>query len=246
MMTRLTLKSICGVLAVILSTFLTLVVALNAPSAQADHQTHFEQVGGSDLAATVAGPNDVTIVSFAYNPATITVTAGSTVMWTNTDPFTHTTTSDLGSLDPWDSGALGLNGTFSKVFNTPGIYHYHCTVHFTTMFGTVVVTGLQPQPPTEVIIDGPVDGVIGQAYTFTATVSPLTATQPITYVWQAANQSTVTHHNGLSDTVVFTWTSGVTGTQLISATASNSDGSGTGSHIIIIDASKIYLPLILR
>jgi plastocyanin len=246
MTTRLTLKSICGVLAVTMSAFLTLVVALNAPSAQANHQTHFDQVGGDTLATTTAGSNDVTIASFAYNPATITVTAGSTVMWTNTDPFTHTTTSDVGSLDPWDSGPLGQNGTFSKVFNTPGIYHYHCTVHFTTMFGTVVVTGPQPQPPTEAIIDGPTDGVIGQAYTFTATISPVTATQPITYVWRAANQSTVTHHNGLSDTVVFTWTAGVTGTQWITVTASNSDGSVAGNHFIIIGASKIYLPLILR
>ena len=114
------------------------------------------------------------------------------------------------------------------------------------MQGTVIVIGSQSQPPTAVTIDGPVDGVIDTAHTFTANIEPVTAAQPITYVWQATGQSDVAHLGGISDTIVFTWTSGTTGTQLITATATNDSGSSLGTHVIIFGASKIYLPLIRR
>ena len=45
---------------------------------------------------------------------------------------------------------------------------------------TIVITAT---PPSSVIIRGPTAGLINTAYTFTATVSPPTATQPIVYTW---------------------------------------------------------------
>ena len=233
MTTRLTLRSILGVIAVTLSVLLTLAVALNAPIAQADHPGHLNSVGRPDQPTTVDGPNDVTIAGFAFNPAVITVTAGSTVMWTNTDPFTHTTTSDVGSLDPWDSGQLGQNGTFSKVFNTPGTYHYHCAIHFLSMFGTVVVVAAQP--PTSVEIAGPANGSANVTQYFTATVSPVSTTQPIAYVWEATGQVPITHSNGgLNDSIGLAWPSGMAGSQLITVTALNSLGNQSNSHSILI------------
>lgn len=233
MTTRLTLRSILGVIAVPLSALLTLAVVLNAPIAQANHPEHFEQPGQPDHTTAPAGPNDVTIAGFAFNPAVITVTAGSTVMWTNTDPFTHTTTSDIGSLDPWDSGQLGQNGTFSKVFNTPGTYNYHCTIHFLTMFGTVIVVAAQP--PTSVDIAGPTTGGANVTQFFTATVSPVSTTQPITYVWEATGQAPITHSNGgLNDSIGLAWPPGTAGSQLITVTAMNSLGNQSNSHGILI------------
>jgi amicyanin len=79
----------------------------------------------------------VAIKNFAFSPATITVKAGATVVWTNNDAVDHTVTFDGGSISSSD---LGTNDTFSHTFLTPGTYHYICTIH-PFMHGTVIVTG---------------------------------------------------------------------------------------------------------
>jgi plastocyanin len=79
---------------------------------------------------------NITIVNFAFNPATITVTKGSTVKWTNQDEAPHTVTSD-GSY--WDSGELNKGLSFNHTFNQTGTFTYHCAVH-PSMKGTIVVT----------------------------------------------------------------------------------------------------------
>ena len=45
----------------------------------------------------------VNIAKFAFVPATITISAGQSITWTNTDPVAHTSTSDN---KVWDSGVL--------------------------------------------------------------------------------------------------------------------------------------------
>jgi plastocyanin len=84
-------------------------------------------------AQDVAG---VPIQAFAYQPVTITVPVGSTVVWTNLDPVDHTVT-DVDSW--WDSGLFGESGTFAKTFDAPGTYVYYCIPH-PMMIGTVEVT----------------------------------------------------------------------------------------------------------
>jgi plastocyanin len=95
---------------------------------------------------------DVSIRDFAYSPATITISAGTTVRWTNTGPSAHTTTSDAGiwdsgTINPRDSVAMGgmtASDTFSFTFAQAGIYGYHCTIHPPSLYpgftGTVTVT----------------------------------------------------------------------------------------------------------
>ena len=80
-----------------------------------------------------------------------------------------------------------------------------------------------------------------------ATVSPITATTPITYVWQATQQSAAMHTGGgTSDGVSFTWATA--GTKAITVTASNALGAVTGNHTIDISAVRyrIYLPLVMK
>jgi YVTN family beta-propeller protein len=86
-------------------------------------------------AAPQGQPVDVNIAKFAFVPPTITISAGQSVTWTNTDPVAHTTTSDD---KVWDSGDVSPNGTFSTTFAQPGTYAYHCTIH-PFIRGTVVV-----------------------------------------------------------------------------------------------------------
>lgn len=238
-----------------LSLLLTLTAVFDLPVVQAnDHASAMPAMPG-DLAAMPAMPGDmasmpamqqatadpaalsglvdVSIAGVAFNPAVITVTAGSTVRWTNADPFTHTTTSDIGSLDPWDSGQLGHGGVFTKMFATPGTYSYHCVIHSFSMFGTVVVVALQP--PVEVSVTGPSSAAADLAQAFTAAVSPITTTQPITYIWQATGQTTMTRTDkGLSDTFALTWPALAVGPQMITVTAVNSAGSASATHAITI------------
>ena len=98
---------------------------------------------------------------------------------------------------------------------------------------------------TGVAISGPTTGITNTAYTFTATVSPPTATLPVTYTWQATGQSLITHTvHSLSDTAAFTWT--IAGTKYVSVTAANCGGSDVDTHTIPISLRFIYLPVVLR
>ena len=87
------------------------------------------------------GTNEVWIQNMAFLPSTITITGGTTITWTNKDPMAHTVTSDKGLFDSGpisSAGAYSGGGTWSNIFNNPGIYPYHCSIH-TTMTATVIV-----------------------------------------------------------------------------------------------------------
>ncbi|HME82314.1 MAG TPA: cupredoxin family copper-binding protein [Candidatus Eremiobacteraceae bacterium] len=79
----------------------------------------------------------VTIVNYAFKPASITVLAGTTVEWRNDDSVSHTATSSNGA---FDSQNLDHGGVYKFTFNKPGTYQYICSYH-PQMVGTVVVTG---------------------------------------------------------------------------------------------------------
>src|SRR3954471_10264766 len=84
----------------------------------------------------------VTIAGFAFSPASLTITAGTTVTWTNQDSATHTATADDGS---WDTGNIAQGASGSVTFNTPGTFTYHCSIH-PNMTGTITVTAAAGAP----------------------------------------------------------------------------------------------------
>lgn len=84
----------------------------------------------------------VAIADFAFSPATLTITAGDTVTWTNEDQVAHTATSTTGA---FDSGLLDQGDSFSLTFTTPGTYDYLCTPH-PTMTGRIVVQAAASAP----------------------------------------------------------------------------------------------------
>jgi hypothetical protein len=108
------------------------------------------------------------------------------------------------------------------------------TVTATNVGGTVTGTHVVTILPVAVAIAGPTAGVINTPYTFEATVSPTTATLPITYAWQATGQAPLTHTGGLSDTVIFTWRT--PGMQAITATTTNAEGVVSDTHLVTINA----------
>src|SRR6185369_490244 len=87
---------------------------------------------------------DVSIVSFSFQPPTVSINTGDSVRWTEMDGAGHSSTSD-DSL--WDSGSLPFQGQFSFQFNSVGEYPYHCTPH-PFMTASVSVTASANQQPT--------------------------------------------------------------------------------------------------
>jgi plastocyanin len=77
----------------------------------------------------------VEISNFAFNPATITVSKGATVTWTQKDDAPHTVTGT-----GFDSGTLAKGQTFSHTFNDAGTFDYGCSIH-SGMRGKVIVAG---------------------------------------------------------------------------------------------------------
>jgi len=77
-----------------------------------------------------------------YNPSPLTVSVGSTVVWTNNDNTGHTVTegnpSGTTPANGFDSGILAPGKTFSHNFDTAGATQYYCTLH-PTMLGEIFV-----------------------------------------------------------------------------------------------------------
>ncbi len=87
----------------------------------------------------------VDIPAIEFDPAEVTVTAGTTVKWTNTDDLPHTVTKESGPGPDFDSGDLEpISGEgsrpaiFEQTFTETGTVDYVCTIH-PGQAGTVTV-----------------------------------------------------------------------------------------------------------
>ncbi|MDH4145381.1 MAG: cupredoxin domain-containing protein [Acidimicrobiia bacterium] len=78
---------------------------------------------------------------FAFDQASITVAAGTTVTWANTGERPHTVTDRGGT---FDSQPVNPGETTTVEFTAPGTYFYFCRINPSKMNGVVVV-----EPPTD-------------------------------------------------------------------------------------------------
>lgn len=92
----------------------------------ADHSAH----------SASADSVQVEISNLTYSPASITISAGQSVTWTNNDTVPHTVTAK--DRDALQSGTIQPGDTFTQTFDTPGTYEYFCEFH-SNMSGVVVV-----------------------------------------------------------------------------------------------------------
>src|SRR5579863_3497120 len=81
----------------------------------------------------------IAISNFTFSPQNLTVTAGSTVTWTNKDDIPHGIASANNAFAR--SQALDTDDNFSFTFTTPGTYQYFCYLH-PHMTGTI---GVEPK-----------------------------------------------------------------------------------------------------
>jgi len=95
---------------------------------------------GEEVVTAAASPATVQIDNFAFAPATLTVTAGTTVTWKNDDDSPHRVTDKKRT---FTSAALDTGDTFSHTFAAPGEYPYFCSLH-PYMVGKIVVKPAAP------------------------------------------------------------------------------------------------------
>ncbi len=122
-------RNIGSALLVIVTVFLVLLGGCKKGS------SYSSPTGPATTPPTSGQPNIVVISGFAFGPATITVSKGSTVTWQNKDNVAHTATADDGS---WDTGNIAPGTSKSLTFANAGTSAYHCTVH-PMMKATLVV-----------------------------------------------------------------------------------------------------------
>ena len=97
---------------------------------------------------TAAQTVSVDEIGFQFSPATLTIPAGTTIVWTNKEAAKHTVTADDGS---FDSGSMEKGATFSRTFTTPGTIGYFCKFHGSAgkgMAAQIVVAAAQGAAPT--------------------------------------------------------------------------------------------------
>ncbi|OGD63448.1 hypothetical protein A2160_02110 [Candidatus Beckwithbacteria bacterium RBG_13_42_9] len=80
-----------------------------------------------------AQSTNITISNFSFNPATLTIPAGTEVTFTNNDSVTHTVTGTN-----LDSGDIAPGDSYKHVFTDPGTYGYNCSIH-PNMKGTIII-----------------------------------------------------------------------------------------------------------
>jgi plastocyanin len=90
---------------------------------------------GEAIVAAAASTATVNIENFKFLPGTLTVPAGTSVIWKNEDDSPHRIGDKTGMLK---SEALDSDETFSHTFATSGEYSYICTLH-PYMRGTIIV-----------------------------------------------------------------------------------------------------------
>jgi plastocyanin len=95
----------------------------NSPDSPPATATPAPAAGGS---APAAGGSTVEIKNFAFAPAKLTVSAGTSVSWKFDDSTQHTVTADDNS---FMSAAMGDGQTYMHTFDTKGTLTYHCSIH---------------------------------------------------------------------------------------------------------------------
>ena len=98
--------------------------------------------------------------------------------------------------------------------------------------------------PARVTVTGPTLARVSEPQTYVANVSPVTASLPMTYVWQATDHLPLTVTGDLSSSATFTWTT--FGVKDVSVTAYNIGGTASSDPLSVLVGRLTFLPLVLK
>lgn len=88
-------------------------------------ETTAEDTGGGGGGESVA----VDIKDIKFEPHDVTVPAGATITWTNSDSVAHNVTKEDGPGADFESDTLNQGDTFEQTFDEAGEIKYVCTIH---------------------------------------------------------------------------------------------------------------------
>lgn len=101
---------------------------------------HTQREGVAKIVAGVPPLAIVVMDEYTFNPQSVAIQRGTTVVWINQEPEVHTVTADDGK---FASGDLDRGGLFSVAFQEAGTFPYYCIYHGdkggVDMAGTVIV-----------------------------------------------------------------------------------------------------------
>ncbi|MFA5830004.1 MAG: cupredoxin family copper-binding protein [Candidatus Gracilibacteria bacterium] len=114
------------------------VVAVDTQTSQLTQDTQTQSQAATQAATqtqtqTQVQTQEVAISNFSFDPQTVQIDKGVTVLWTNKDAVPHTITGDSFS-----SGPLSPGQSFSYTFADDGTFAYHCSLH-PQMTGSIIV-----------------------------------------------------------------------------------------------------------
>jgi len=203
-------------------------------------------VGHGTPAGTDVGAFPFEPIPMSSPPAALSLTqtgiSEATVSWDETSAVGYMVYVGMKSgwyterFDAGDVSSYRLSGLSSQRTYYVGISGYNASHDESDVSSAASLL----MKPFMVTVQGPSVGAAGISATFTATVEPLTTTQPITYSWQTSEQ-VVTHVGDLTDTAVLSWTLG--GAKSITLTATNPDASYTAQHNIMVHAPPTAVSL---
>ena len=112
-----------------------------------------------------------------FDPTIVEVSPGTTVTWTNDDPYPHMVT---GANQRWGSTDLiAAGGSISETFDEPGVYPYTCMLH-AGMTGAVVVGAPDAAGAGSMTSDGGTTGTVTEtASAAAAETTAATGTDPV-------------------------------------------------------------------
>lgn len=127
--------------AVILSSGCTAQVSTSGSSGAAAMVTATVPQTAVQTTVQYGGQNEIVRIRMkesSFDPSTVTIKAGTTVLWRNEDTIAHTVTYVGTGVKQFDSLSLEPGETFYNVFNAPGRYKYADTQH-SFMEGLIIV-----------------------------------------------------------------------------------------------------------
>jgi plastocyanin len=183
-------------------------------------------VRAADTVNMVEGPGDVT-KTWKFEPASITIAAGSSVVWHNSGEQAHTATGK-----GFDTGDVGRGKDSKPIpFPTAGTFDYICTPH-PWMKGTIVVTGGAPStaattPTTQA----------GTATTAT-TAAGATTTTTAKAAAGASSTTTTAAANGATTTTLAAGVTPTSAPEVAETTTTTAAAHGSGEEAAADDHSS--------
>jgi len=201
----------------------------------------------ASLSATVQITVEIPAYEVKWVTHTLTVTATSQTYGTQRQATLHTSTRGRKDNQRWVSCRFDLGGSgrvnpadmttvsshLGSILTEDMIYDFNHSGQIDTedvaLLQAQIGTWCDPiiVAPSALDINGPLTGYTHIASPFTATVSPILTTTPLTYAWHAPEYLSRYRYADLWDTTVFTWHT--PGTKAVTVTAANSAGSVTGT-----------------